>query len=82
MSQKSTLPDRLKVLIWPDLAQIELSLLRQNLFTAFLAQSKHVLSPGQSLESYQARSGILDFWDKMKGIANKGINCEGDISEN
>ena len=37
LSQKSILPDRLKVLIWPDLAQIELSLLRQNLFTAFLA---------------------------------------------
>ena len=37
MSQKSILPDRLKVLIRPDLAQIELSLLRQNLFTAFLA---------------------------------------------
>ena len=37
LSQKSILPDRLKVLIRPDLAQIELSLLRQNLFTAFLA---------------------------------------------
>ena len=37
MSQKSILLDRLKVLIQPDLAQIELSFLRQNLFTAFLA---------------------------------------------
>jgi len=37
MSQKYILPDRLKVPIRPDSAQIELSLLRQNLFTAFLA---------------------------------------------
>jgi len=37
LSQKWILPDRLKVLIQPDLAQIELSFLHQNLFTAFLA---------------------------------------------